>query len=38
MNEILELLMGNSEKLLPMIKEYVNKYKPVVYGLAQGSI
>lgn len=35
MNKILELLMSDTEMLLPVIKEYINKYKPVAYGLAQ---
>lgn len=35
MNKILELLMGNPEMLVPVIKEYINKYKPIVYNLAQ---
>lgn len=35
MNKILELLMGDTEMLLPVIKEYINKYKPVAYGLVQ---
>lgn len=35
MDKILELLMGNPEMLVPVIKEYINKYKPIVYNLAQ---
>lgn len=35
MEQILRLLMENPETLTSAIKEYVNKYKPVVYGLAQ---
>lgn len=35
MDKILEVMMSNSEMLLPTIKEYINKYKPVVYDLAQ---
>lgn len=35
MDKILELLMGQPEMLVPVIKEYINKYKPVVYDLAQ---
>ncbi len=35
MNKILELLMSDTEMLLPVIKEYINKYKPVAYGLVQ---
>lgn len=38
MDKILELLMGNPEMLVPMIKEYINKYKPVVYILAQEAV
>ncbi|MBQ2134831.1 MAG: hypothetical protein II203_03910 [Phascolarctobacterium sp.] len=35
MEQILRLLMENPETLTSVIREYVNKYKPVVYGLAQ---
>ena len=35
MEQILRLLMENPETLTSVIKEYINKYKPVVYGLAQ---
>ena len=35
MEQILRLLMETPETLTSAIKEYVNKYKPVVYGLAQ---
>jgi len=35
MDKILELLMSKSEMLAPIIKEYINKYKPMVYDLAQ---
>lgn len=35
MDKILELLMSDTEMLLPVIKEYINKYKPVAYGLVQ---
>ena len=35
MEQILRLLMENPETLTSAIKEYINKYKPVVYGLAQ---
>lgn len=35
MEQILRLLMEKPETLTSVIKEYVNKYKPVVYGLAQ---
>ena len=35
MEIILKLLMENPDMLMPMAKEYINKYKPVVYGLSQ---
>ena len=35
MDKILELLMSKPEILVPVIKEYINKYKPMVYDLAQ---
>ena len=35
MDKILELLMSKPEMLIPVIKEYINKYKPMVYDLAQ---
>ena len=35
MDKILELLMSKPEMLVPVIKEYINKYKPMVYDLAQ---
>lgn len=35
MNKILELLMSKPEMSVPVIKEYINKYKPMVYDLAQ---
>lgn len=35
MDKILELLMSKPEMLAPIIKEYINKYKPMVYDLAQ---
>ena len=35
METILSLLMNNSEAVLPVIKEYINEYKPLVYGIAQ---
>lgn len=35
MEKMLELLMGNPEMLVPVVKEYINKYKPLVYELAQ---
>jgi hypothetical protein len=35
MDKILELLGSNPELIVPVVKEYINKYKPVVYDLAQ---
>lgn len=35
MDKILELLDSNPELIVPVVKEYINKYKPVVYDLAQ---
>lgn len=35
MDKILELLMSKPEMLAPVIKEYINKYKPMVYDLTQ---
>lgn len=35
MEKILELLMSNPEAVVTIIKEYINKYKPMVYDLAQ---
>lgn len=35
MDKILELLMSKPEIIVPVIKEYINKYKPMVYDLAQ---
>lgn len=35
MEKILELLMENPDLIMPVVKEYINKYKPVVYELAQ---
>lgn len=35
MDKILELLGSNPEIIVPVVKEYINKYKPVVYDLAQ---
>lgn len=35
METILELLMENPDMLTTTIKTYVNKYKPVIYGIAQ---
>jgi hypothetical protein len=33
--KILELLMENQDLVMPIVKEYIKKYKPVVYELAQ---
>ena len=38
MDKILELLMSKPEMLAPIIKEYINKYKPMVYDLAQEAV
>lgn len=35
METILKLLFENPEMIMPTIKEYINKYKPIVYGIAQ---
>lgn len=35
MDKILGVLMTNPEAIMPTIKEYIEKYKPVVYALAQ---
>lgn len=35
MEEILSLLMKNPELIMPTVKEYINKYKPIIYDLAQ---
>ena len=35
MEKILELLMSNPEAIVTVVKEYINKYKPMVYDLAQ---
>ena len=35
MEKIFELLMKNPDMIMPVVKEYINKYKPVVYELAQ---
>lgn len=35
MEKILELLAKNPELVVPMIKTYIEKYKPMVYELAQ---
>lgn len=35
MEIILKLLMENPDMLMLTAKEYINKYKPVVYGLSQ---
>lgn len=35
MEKILELLASNPELIVPMVKTYIEKYKPMVYELAQ---
>lgn len=35
MDKILEIMMSKPEMLVPTIKEFINKYKPVIYDLAQ---
>lgn len=35
MDKVLELLLGRPEMMLPVVKEYINKFKPIAYGLAQ---
>lgn len=35
MEQILALLMSNPDMAAPIAKEYINKYKPIVYALAQ---
>ena len=35
METILKLLLENPDMLMSTIKEYIDKYKPVVYGIAQ---
>ena len=35
MEELKQLLMENPEIMVAFVKEYVNKYKPTVYALAQ---
>lgn len=35
MEKILELLMSNPELIVSTVREYIEKYKPVVYSLAQ---
>lgn len=35
MDKILELLMSNPDLIMPVVKEYIEKYKPMVYSLAQ---
>lgn len=35
MDKVLELLGSNPEIIVPVVKEYINKYKTVVYDLAQ---
>ena len=33
MDKILELLGSNPELIVPVVKECINKYKPIAYGL-----
>lgn len=35
MSKVLEMLLKNPELLMDIAKDYIEKYKPVVYGLAQ---
>lgn len=35
MEKILELLASNPELIMPVVREYIEKYKPMVYELAQ---
>lgn len=35
MEELLKLLAKNQELIMSTVKEYINKYKPIVYDLAQ---
>lgn len=35
MEKILELLASNPELIVPMVKMYIEKYKPMVYELGQ---
>ena len=35
MEQLLKILLENPDMLMPTIKTYINKYKPVVYDLAQ---
>lgn len=35
MDKILELIISEPEMLIPVIKEYIKEYKPMVYDLAQ---
>lgn len=35
MEKILELLMSDPEAIMPIVKEYIEKYKPTVYALLQ---
>jgi hypothetical protein len=38
MDKIIELLMSNPELATVLIKEYISKYKPVVYEIAQEAV
>lgn len=35
MEKIFELLMNNPEVIVPMVKGYIDKYKPAVYGVLE---
>ncbi len=35
MEKILELLMSKPELIMPVLKEYIEKYKPMAYSIAQ---
>lgn len=35
MEKILELLMSKPELIMPVLKEYIEKYKPMAYSMAQ---
>lgn len=35
MEKILELLASNPELIMPVVREYIEKYKPTIYALAQ---
>ena len=35
MEAILKLLLTNPDAITDIVKDYINKYKPVIYGIAQ---